>query len=142
GDRERPRAAPCAAGDRAAGVRGLLHPLRGLPRAGRGARRDRAPNRTACAAPAGRRWRARAARGHGNRATVTDRLPSISVVLPAFNEARTIGAVVRGCRAALPPPSEILVVDDGSADATAERAEEAGARVIRLGQNRGKGGAL
>ena len=73
---------------------------------------------------------------------MTDRVPSVSVVLPAFNEARTIGAVVRGCCAALPPASDILVVDDGSSDATAARAEEAGARVIRLGQNRGKGGAL
>jgi len=73
---------------------------------------------------------------------VADRLPSISVVLPAFNEARTIGAVVRGCRTALPPASEILVIDDGSTDDTAARAEEAGAAAIRLGQNRGKGGAL
>jgi glycosyltransferase involved in cell wall biosynthesis len=72
---------------------------------------------------------------------VTERLPSISVVLPAFNEARTIGSIVRGCRAAL-PTSEILVIDDGSTDATAARAGEAGARVICLAQNGGKGGAL
>ncbi len=69
-------------------------------------------------------------------------LPSISVVLPAFNEARTIGTIVRGCRAALPAASEVLVVDDGSTDATAACAEEAGARVIRLAQNGGKGNAL
>src|SRR5439155_10378901 len=89
-------------------------------------------------AKARRAWRA--ARTEARE--VTDRVPSISVVLPAFNEARTIGGIVRGCREALPPATEILVVDDGSADATAARAEEAGARVIRLGQNRGKGGAL
>jgi glycosyltransferase involved in cell wall biosynthesis len=66
----------------------------------------------------------------------------VSVILPAFNEGRTIGAIVQGCRAALPAAAEILVVDDGSTDDTAAAAEAAGARVIRISPNGGKGGAL
>lgn len=73
---------------------------------------------------------------------MTERSAPVSVILPAFNEGRTIAAIVHGCRAALPPASEILVVDDGSTDNTAACAEEAGARVIRIAPNRGKGGAL
>jgi glycosyltransferase involved in cell wall biosynthesis len=66
----------------------------------------------------------------------------VSVILPAYDEEGTIAGVVRGCREALPPRSEIIVIDDGSTDATAARAEEAGAYVIRVGRNRGKGYAL
>jgi glycosyltransferase involved in cell wall biosynthesis len=66
----------------------------------------------------------------------------VSVILPAYNEDRTIAGIVAGCRAAVPTGSEIIVVDDGSVDATAARAEAAGARVIRVGRNRGKGHAL
>jgi glycosyltransferase involved in cell wall biosynthesis len=76
------------------------------------------------------------------RIVMNDSSPHVSVILPAYNEERTIAGVIGGCRAALPPPSEIVVVDDGSTDATAVRAEEAGARVIRVGRNRGKGHAL
>ena len=52
----------------------------------------------------------------------------ISVVIPALNEAEPIGAVVR----AIPPgiADEVLVVDNGSTDRTAECARAAGARVI------------
>lgn len=57
--------------------------------------------------------------------------PPVSAILAARDEAGTIEAVVRGTFAALPPASEVLVVDDGSADATAELAERAGARVVR-----------
>lgn len=62
-----------------------------------------------------------------------------SVVLAALNEASTIETVVRGCYAALGADAEVIVVDDGSADDTAARARAAGARVFRLGRNRGKG---
>lgn len=68
--------------------------------------------------------------------------PSVSVILPAYNEAETIGGIIRGCRQALPDLHELLVIDDGSVDQTAARAEEAGARVIRLATNGGKGQAL
>jgi len=68
--------------------------------------------------------------------------PQVSVVLPAYNEAGTIAGVVRGCRAALPQVEEVLVVDDGSSDGTAACAAQAGARVLRVERNGGKGHAL
>lgn len=63
-----------------------------------------------------------------------------SIIVPAFNEERTIGEVVRSVAAIA--ASELIVVDDGSSDATADEARRAGARVIRLARNRGKGHAL
>jgi glycosyltransferase involved in cell wall biosynthesis len=60
-------------------------------------------------------------------------------LVPAYNAAATVGGVVSGLR---PHVSEVLVVDDGSSDATAAAASRAGARVLRLGSNVGKGGAL
>jgi len=68
--------------------------------------------------------------------------PSISVVLAAFQEESTIDAVVRGCREHTPGLIEMLVIDDGSTDDTATRAERAGATVIRMGKNQGKGAAI
>jgi len=66
----------------------------------------------------------------------------ISVILAAYNEAATIEGVVRGCLAHTPGLLEVLVVDDGSTDDTAARAEQAGATVHRLPVNRGKGVAI
>lgn len=66
----------------------------------------------------------------------------VSVVIPAHDEAATIVDVVLRCRAHTPDLLEVLVVDDGSTDATASESERAGARVIRLEPNRGKGIAL
>jgi len=63
----------------------------------------------------------------------------ICAVLPAFDESRAIGGVVAGVR---PHVDAVLVVDDGSADGTAEQAERAGAVVIRHVTNQGKGRAL
>lgn len=60
-------------------------------------------------------------------------------MIPCFNEAGNIAAVVRGVRAHLP---RVLVVDDGSTDATAAFAAAAGAEVLRHDSNRGKGAAL
>jgi glycosyltransferase involved in cell wall biosynthesis len=60
----------------------------------------------------------------------------IAAVIPAYNEERHIGDVVRRTRQKL---DNVLVVDDGSHDNTAERAREAGADVIVHEQNRGKG---
>jgi glycosyltransferase involved in cell wall biosynthesis len=65
----------------------------------------------------------------------------VSVVIPAMNEADAIGPVVAALRATA-AWHEIIVVDDGSADATGERAGGAGARVIRHPSNKGNGAAV
>jgi glycosyltransferase involved in cell wall biosynthesis len=62
-----------------------------------------------------------------------------AALIPAFNEARTIAAVVTGVKGAV---SHVLVVDDGSTDATADVARAAGAEVLSLGMNSGKGVAI
>jgi glycosyltransferase involved in cell wall biosynthesis len=64
----------------------------------------------------------------------------ILVVVLAYNEAATVGEVVRRAKAAV-PEAAVLVVDDGSSDATAQAASEAGAMVARLPVNLGIGGA-
>lgn len=63
---------------------------------------------------------------------------NILAVIPAYNEATRIGPVIAGARPFLP----VLVVDDGSRDATAVVAEDAGATVLRQAPNQGKGQAL
>jgi glycosyltransferase involved in cell wall biosynthesis len=73
-----------------------------------------------------------------NVATGAPALRCIAVI-PAHNEAATIAAVVAGTR---PFVDVVLVVDDGSSDETSAVAERAGAEVLRLQPNRGKGGAL
>jgi len=62
------------------------------------------------------------------------------VLIPAYGESETVADVVRTALAA--DLGEVWVIDDGSRDDTAAVAEAAGARVIRLPENRGKGGAL
>ena len=66
---------------------------------------------------------------------------SVTVVVPALNEADAIGQVVADLVARY-PQYEILVVDDGSADETGQLAESAGARVIRHAWNKGYGASL
>lgn len=62
--------------------------------------------------------------------TPTAPMPTISVVIPAFNAQRTLGAVLDALARQGPPADEVIVVDDGSSDRTAEIAREAGARVV------------
>lgn len=73
----------------------------------------------------------------------------LSVVVPCYNEELGIGSVVCGLQTAIAGASlkagedfEVIVVDDGSTDASAAAAEEAGARVLRHPCNRGYGRSL
>ncbi len=63
------------------------------------------------------------------------------VFIPAWNEEASIATVISGLRESL-PDADVLVIDDGSTDATAERAREAGATVAPLPFNQGLGAAL
>jgi glycosyltransferase involved in cell wall biosynthesis len=63
----------------------------------------------------------------------------LAALIPAFDAEATIGEVVRG---SLPHVDRVLVVDDGSSDATADRARRAGAELLPHDVNRGKGAAL
>lgn len=62
-------------------------------------------------------------------------------MVPAFNEEHAIGALVASLRAAA-AWHEVLVIDDGSTDATAERAQAAGATIVRHPYNKGNGAAI
>jgi glycosyltransferase involved in cell wall biosynthesis len=65
----------------------------------------------------------------------------VAVVIPARNEADRIGVTVTAALG-LPAVALVVVVDDGSKDATAAVARQAGAVVVRHARNRGKGAAL
>lgn len=66
---------------------------------------------------------------------------STSIVIPAYNEAASVDSLVSELAAA-GSWHEIIVVDDGSTDDTAERARTAGARVVRHPYNKGNGAAV
>lgn len=71
-----------------------------------------------------------------------DEKVQVSIVIPAFNEERAIGQVIREIREVMEKTAysfEILVVDDGSEDNTRELAEGLGARVVRHPENQGSG---
>ena len=62
---------------------------------------------------------------------------SVSVIIPAFNEEEPIAGVVREV-SATKIPADIIVVDNGSTDQTANRAREAGARVVKAPRGYGR----
>lgn len=66
---------------------------------------------------------------------------TVSVIIPARNEARSIAGLVEAVREQAPPgwSVEVILVDDGSTDDTAAAARAAGARVVELGQRPGGG---
>jgi len=66
---------------------------------------------------------------------------AVSIIVPAFNEAEAIGPLVTELRSA-DAWHEIIVIDDGSTDATAGQAAAAGARVVRHPYNKGNGAAV
>jgi glucosyl-3-phosphoglycerate synthase len=83
------------------------------------------------------------------KALATGRRLSVSVCIPARNEAATIGSIVESVRVhfcaeagGVDLVDEILVVDDGSSDATAEVASRAGATVVQVKGGGGKGEAM
>ncbi|MDQ7793798.1 MAG: glycosyltransferase family 2 protein [bacterium] len=65
----------------------------------------------------------------------------VTVVIPAYNEEKTVGSVIRAVRAST-LVAEVIVVNDGSADGTARVARRAGGQVIDLAENSGKGAAI
>jgi Glycosyltransferases involved in cell wall biogenesis len=66
---------------------------------------------------------------------------TLSIILPARNEARSLQQLLPRLREVI-PEAELILVDDGSTDATAAVAEEAGARVIRHPYGMGNGAAI
>lgn len=68
-------------------------------------------------------------------------MKTLSIILPAKNEAAAVGATVAGiCQHH--PGAEVIVVNDGSTDLTAAVAEEAGARVVHHPYSKGNGAAI
>jgi glycosyltransferase involved in cell wall biosynthesis len=72
---------------------------------------------------------------------VLERTPKVSAIIAAYNEQDTIAQVIRAIEGH-PLVDEIILVDDGSADATSARARETSANVITLEMNQGKAGAM
>src|SRR5206468_8899873 len=64
-------------------------------------------------------------------------MSSVSVIIPALDEEEPIAGVVRECFAT-GLPNEVIVVDNGSTDHTAERAREAGAHVVTAPRGYGR----
>ena len=66
----------------------------------------------------------------------------ISIIIPVFNEAQNLGPLLQRLRSVQLPSAEIIVVDDGSTDGSAEVALESGAAVISHPYNIGNGAAV
>ena len=81
---------------------------------------------------------ARVNKGAPNRIAGNHPLPTITVLVPAYNEEAAIAPVIRTCR----QYGDVLVVDDGSTDKTKTIAEQAGAHVISTHARLGYDGVL
>ena len=69
-------------------------------------------------------------------------MPSVSIILPAYNEAEVIGTVLESLLAIASDEWEVIVVDDGSTDETASRAAIDGVIVVRHPYNKGNGASV
>jgi len=67
---------------------------------------------------------------------------AVSIIIPVFNEAESLRELLEDIRALEIAQSEILVIDDGSVDGSAEVAFNAGANVVRDPYNIGNGAAV
>lgn len=63
--------------------------------------------------------------------------PSVTLAIPCYNAASTLESVLNGVARLSPRPDDLLVVDDGSTDGSAELARHLGARVVEHGRNQG-----
>jgi glycosyltransferase involved in cell wall biosynthesis len=104
-----------------------------------GDRSDPGPLRRPVEDGRGSGWRERPADGPGDAVDSDSRLENVLVGIPAYNEGITIGSLVLATRRLT---DNVLVVDDGSTDDTAEIARAAGATVVRHDGNSGKGVAV
>ncbi|MBO8159178.1 glycosyltransferase family 2 protein [Thermosyntropha sp.] len=68
-------------------------------------------------------------------------MKNIACVIPAYNEEERITATIEGVKK-VPEINRILVINDGSTDGTARKVKDAGAELLDLKVNRGKGGAM
>jgi biofilm PGA synthesis N-glycosyltransferase PgaC len=70
------------------------------------------------------------------------RRPGVTILVPAYNEAESVGDTIKSLQAQTVPAAEIIVIDDGSSDNTGEVARSYGVTVIRPPRNTGsKAGA-
>ncbi len=83
---------------------------------------------------------------YSERPTQRKDLPKLSVIIPCYNEAATIGAVVEAVRQSSYPNQEIIVVDDGSTDGSSDvirgQIEPSGIKAVYHRINQGKGAAF
>src|SRR5690606_32026743 len=98
------------------------------------------PGRPAFAGAAAGRRRCVDGRRRGPIGRVVRAMTTVSVIVPAYNEARALPATLAAVRRL--PIDEVIVVDDGSSDGTGPTARRCGAEVVRLPANQGKGAAL
>jgi len=67
---------------------------------------------------------------------------TVSIVIPAYNEEKNVGKVIKNIYQVMGRECEVILVDDGSVDRTSEEAETAGCKVIKHPYNMGNGAAV